>query len=55
MKFHKYMIGAYFVLDFDNENFEWALIGEPCRDYFWIISKNEFLDINIVNDLLFKA
>lgn len=37
------MTGAYFVLDFDN-NYQWALIGEPCRDYFWIISKNPKLE-----------
>ena len=46
IEFNPLMSGSYFVLDLD-DNHEWALIGEPCRDYFWIISKNEKLNETI--------
>ena len=53
--FHSFLKGSYFVLDFDEVNYQWALIGEPCRDYFWILSKDENLSTQIINNLLVKA
>lgn len=41
------MTGAYFVLDFD-DNYEWALVGEPCRDYMWIFSREKTLDEDLL-------
>ena len=41
--FNPLFVASYFVLDFD-DNYEWALVGEPCRDYFWILSKNPKLN-----------
>lgn len=41
----------YWILDIDEE-YNWMLIGEPCTDYLYIMSKKRTLDDNVVEKLL---
>ncbi|MFC2087698.1 lipocalin family protein [Bacteroidota bacterium] len=46
--------GNYYIISLD-ENYTWALIGDPSRKYLWILSKNKVLDDKIFNQLVVKA
>jgi apolipoprotein D and lipocalin family protein len=35
--------GNYWIIDLDPEN-RWAVVGEPGRDYLWILSRERRLD-----------
>ena len=41
----------YWILKMDPE-YNWMLIGEPCTDYLYIMSKQRNLDDNIIEKLL---
>lgn len=43
--------GDYWVLMLD-ENYTYAVIGEPSRKYFWILSRTKILDEKIKKDIL---
>jgi len=45
--------GDYWILDLD-ENYTYAVIGEPSRKYFWILSRDKKLDENRKNEILKK-
>lgn len=30
--------GNYFILDLD-EDYQWVVVGEPCRDNYWLLSR----------------
>jgi apolipoprotein D and lipocalin family protein len=46
--------GNYYIIELDN-NYRYALVGEPSRKYLWILSKDKQLDSNIYSSLLEKA
>lgn len=35
--------GDYWILDLDEENYDWALVGSPSRDYLWILARDKSL------------
>lgn len=35
--------GNYWVLALDEENYEWALVGTPSRDFLWILARDPSL------------
>jgi apolipoprotein D and lipocalin family protein len=41
--FTKYFGGNYWILDIDDD-YQWAVVGEPCRKYAWILSRTPDLD-----------
>ena len=41
--FNPIIAGNYFVLELDTD-YRWALVGEPCADMLWIMSKTRDLD-----------
>lgn len=41
----------YWILDVD-EDYQWALVGHPSRDYLWILSRTPQLEDEIYNQLL---
>jgi len=45
--------GDYWILDID-ENYTYAIIGEPSRKYFWILSREKELDSNLKKEILNK-
>ncbi|CAL0325640.1 unnamed protein product [Lupinus luteus] len=48
------VVGDYWVLHIDND-YQYALIGQPSRRYLWILSRNSHLDEEIYNELVEKA
>ena len=45
--------GDYWIVMLGN-NYEYAVIGEPSREYFWILSRTKVLDKNIQENILSK-
>lgn len=45
--------GDYWVLMLD-ENYTYAVIGEPSRKYFWILSRSKILDESVKDKILSK-
>lgn len=35
--------GNYFILDIDPD-YKWAIVGEPCRKNYWMLSRKEKVD-----------
>ncbi|PIA35409.1 hypothetical protein AQUCO_03500055v1 [Aquilegia coerulea] len=48
------VVGDYWVL-FIDDDYQYALIGQPSRKYLWILSRNPRLDGEIYNQLLERA
>jgi len=46
--------GDYYIIDLDN-NYQYALVGDPSRKYLWILSRTSDLQESIFNKLVFKA
>lgn len=42
--------GNYWVLKRDPE-YKWVMVGEPCRKFLWILSREKTLSQTVVNDL----
>src|SRR5688572_33209423 len=45
--------GKYWILDL-GPNYEYAVVGEPGRDYLWILSRNPQIDERLYQQLLAK-
>jgi lipocalin len=43
--------GDYYIIALD-ENYNYALVGSPTRNYLWILSRTKVLDKVIIDDLL---
>lgn len=46
--------GDYYIIDLDEE-YQWALVGSPDRDYLWVLSRTKTIPENLKNKLLQKA
>ena len=46
--------GDYYIISLD-ENYQYALVGDPSRKYLWILSKSKVLDETIYSELLTVA
>ena len=46
--------GKYWVIELDNE-YQYAMVGHPSRNYFWILSRNKNMDEAIYKKLLDSA
>lgn len=44
--------GDYWVIDLDNENYQYAVVGTPSRKYLWILSRTPKMDDKIYNMLV---
>ena len=49
-----FFTGSYFILDLD-AGYNYALIGEPCHKYLWVLSRTPTLSKSKINELLAKA
>lgn len=46
--------GDYWILELD-PGYEWALVGEPGRDYLWLLSRQPRLNPTVVRNLVARA
>ncbi|QOY52508.1 lipocalin family protein [Candidatus Sulfurimonas baltica] len=54
VSFFKPFYGDYWILDLD-ENYQYALIGDPSRKYMWILARDSKIDNTTKNKVLNKA
>jgi apolipoprotein D and lipocalin family protein len=45
--------GPYWIIDLD-EDYEYAVVGEPGRRFFWILSRSPTIDDGTLDDILNK-
>ena len=46
--------GNYWIIDLDPE-YRWAVVGEPGRDYLWILSREPRLDAALYGQIIERA
>ena len=39
-------------MDLDNKDYKWAIVGEPCRRFAWILSREESMPESEVKEKL---
>lgn len=54
VSFFRPFYGDYWIIDLD-ENYKYALVGSPSREYLWILSRDKKIDEKIKQNLLKKA
>jgi apolipoprotein D and lipocalin family protein len=45
--------GDYWIIDLD-ENYQWAVVGHPNRNYLWILSRTPRMDPKLYEELLLR-
>ena len=46
--------GNYYIISLE-ENYQYALVGDPSRKYLWVLARTKTLDLSIYDDLMKKA
>lgn len=44
--------GDYWIIALDEENYQWAVVGEPRRAFFWILSRTPEMDPAVYESIL---
>ncbi len=47
--------GNYWIIDLDDKDYSYAVIGEPSRKYFWVLSRTPEMSDSLLNELLDRA
>ena len=47
--------GDYWIIDLDNKDYQYAVIGDPGRKYFWILSRTPQISGSLLKELLDRA
>ncbi|MEQ8427378.1 MAG: lipocalin family protein [Gammaproteobacteria bacterium] len=47
--------GGYTIVDLDQENYQYALVSGPTRDYLWILARNPDISAMIIDKLVARA
>ncbi|BDX02399.1 MAG: lipocalin family protein [Marinomonas sp.] len=47
--------GAYVIFELDKDNYQYAMISGPSRDYFWLLSRTPTMPEDVKRRLLAKA
>lgn len=47
--------GDYWIIELDQGNYDWAVVGSPSREYLWILARTPKIDDELLNTLLTKA
>lgn len=47
--------GGYYIFHLDKENYQYALVGEPGRKYFWLLSRTPKISNELYNELVSVA
>lgn len=55
VSFFLFFYGDYYILELDQKDYQWAMIGSSTPNYFWILSRTPTLSEEIYQDLLEKA
>lgn len=55
VSFFRPFYGGYHVIELDRDNYAYALVCGPSRDYLWILARTPTLDAAVTRQLLAKA
>lgn len=55
VSFFLFFYGDYFIMELDEENYQWAMIGSSSPNYFWILSRTPKMNEAVYQSLLQKA
>jgi apolipoprotein D and lipocalin family protein len=44
--------GGYYIFHLDSENYQYALVGDPSRKYFWILARSPFMADELYAELM---
>jgi apolipoprotein D and lipocalin family protein len=44
--------GAYWITALDKENYQWAIVSDPSRNYLWILTRKPTMDKELYNSLV---
>ncbi len=55
VSFFLFFYGDYYVLELDQENYQWVMIGSSSDKYFWILCRSPEMDPQIYRELLERA
>ena len=44
--------GDYWVIDLDKDNYRYAVVGVPSREYLWILSRSQKMDEQLYNTIV---
>ena len=47
--------GDYWIIDLDDKNYQYAVVGDPGRNYFWVLSRTPQMNETLLNELLDRA
>jgi apolipoprotein D and lipocalin family protein len=47
--------GDYWIIDLDDKNYQYAVVGDPGRNYFWVLSRTPKMNELLLNELLERA
>lgn len=47
--------GDYWILELDEENYAWVVVGTPSREYLWILSRTPVMDEALLQELMARA
>lgn len=53
--FFLFFYADYFVMELDETNYQWALVGSSTDDFLWILSRTPEMDASVYNQLVEKA
>ena len=54
LSFLPFVWGDYWIIDLENENYSYAVIGDPSRKYLWILSRTPELDEDTYSKIVEK-
>ena len=47
--------GDYWIIDLDEEGYQWAVVGDPTRSYLWILARNPQIPDRLYDELKASA
>jgi len=47
--------GDYWVMELDDKDYKYSVVGDPGRNYFWVLSRTPQMDESLLNSLLDRA
>jgi len=55
VSFFLFFYGDYLILELDQEDYQWAMIGTGSPNYFWILSRTPVMDEEVYKQLIANA
>ncbi len=50
-----FLSGNYWIIDLDEQNYTYAVVGDPSRKYLWILSRTKTMDETLYNEIVERA